>query len=284
MARGQQGEHIRHIAVFSGVALEDVEFKARMDAFSSELQRLGWKAGRETQFDLRYGGSNAAERRKKAVDLVALVPDVILAIGSASLDALLEATRAIPIVFTVVADPVGAGYVESLAQPGGSVTGFMLFDYNLSGKWLELLKEITPGLKRAGVLRESNLPIGIGQFAVIQAVAPSLSVDVHPIGLSDPVEVERGVAAFARNHGDGLVVTAGPSSLRYRDLIIALAAQHKLPAVYYERLWAGTGGLISYGPNFVDQHRQAATYVDRILKGEKPAELPNRQGTRTDHF
>jgi len=279
-ALAQQSQHIRRITVFSGLALDDVEFKARMDAFSSELQRRGWKEGREIRFDLRYAGSNAAERRKKAVDLVAFAPDVILAIGSVSLDALLEATRTIPIVFTVVADPVGAGYVESLAQPGGNVTGFMLFDYNLSGKWLELLKEITPGLKRAAVLRESTLPIGIGQFAVIQAVAPLLSVDVHPIGLSDPAEVERGVAAFARNHSDGLVVTAGPSSLRYRDLIIALAAQHKLPAVYYERLWALSGGLISYGPNFVDQHRQAATYVDRILRGDKPADLPVQAPTK----
>jgi putative tryptophan/tyrosine transport system substrate-binding protein len=207
-AAGQQRETVRRIGVLSGLALNDPESKARIEAFSHELQRLGWTEGQNIHFDFRSGGENAAGRRKNAADPVA--PEVILAIGNVSIDDLLQATRTIPIVFTVAADPVGAGYVESLAQPGGNVTGFMMFDYNLSAKWLELPKELTPGLRRVGVLREVALPAGIGQFAVIQAAAASLGVDVHPIGLSDRAEIERGIAAFASVPASGLIVTAGP--------------------------------------------------------------------------
>jgi putative ABC transport system substrate-binding protein len=273
-AVAQQGETVRRLGVLSGLALNDPESKARIEAFSSELRRLGWNEERNIHFDFRSGGESASIRRKNAAELVALAPEVILAIGSVSVDDLLQTTRTIPIVFTIVADPVGAGYVESLAEPGGNVTGFMMFDYNLSGKWLELLKELTPGLRRVGVLRESALPAGIGQFAVIQAVAPSLGVDVHPIGLSDSAEIERGITAFASVPGGGLIAAAGPLSIAHRDLIIALAARYKLPAVYYQRIWVVDGGLMSYGPNLVDQNRQAATYVDRILRGAKPSELP----------
>jgi putative ABC transport system substrate-binding protein len=241
---------------------------------------LGWSEGRNIRLDVRSGGASAAERRKNAAELVALGPDIILAIGAISVEHLLEVTRSVPIVFAIVADPVGGGYVASLAQPGGNATGFMMFEYSLSGKWLELLKEVAPGLRRAAVLREAALPAGIGQFAVIQAVAPSLGVDVRPIGLQDPAEIERGIAAFARTGDGGLIVTAGPSPVVHRELIIRLAAQYKVPAIYIERFFAAAGGLLSYGPDFVDQTRQAATYVSRILKGERPADLPVQAPTK----
>jgi putative tryptophan/tyrosine transport system substrate-binding protein len=278
-ARAQPADRMRRIGVLSGLSLDDSESKARIAAFLGELARLGWNEGRNIRLDVRSGGANAAERRKNAAELVALAPDIILAIGSISVEHLLEVTHSVPIVFTIVADPVGGGYVGSLAQPGGNATGFMMFEYSLSGKWLELLKEVAPGLRRAAVLRESRLPAGIGQFAVIQAVAPSLGVDVRAIGLQDPAEIERAIAAFAQAPDGGLIVTAGPSSVVHRELIIRLAAQHKLPAIYIERFFAAAGGLVSYGPNFVDQTRQAATYVDRILKGEKLADLPVQEET-----
>jgi ABC-type uncharacterized transport system substrate-binding protein len=278
----QQPERARRIGVLSGLALDDPESKTRIAAFLNELQRLGWTEGRNIRFDVRSGGASAAERRKHAADLVALSPDVILAIGSISVEHLLEVTRSVPIVFTIVADPVGGGYVDSLAQPGRNVTGFMMFEYSLSAKWLELLKQIVPRVRHAGVLRDSVLPVGIGQFAVIQAVAPSLGVNVRPIGLRDPAEIEQGIAAFARLTEGGLIVTAGPSSGSHRELIVQLASQYKLPAIYYERFFAAAGGLISYGPNLVDQTRQAATYVARVLKGEKPADLPVQAPTKYD--
>jgi putative tryptophan/tyrosine transport system substrate-binding protein len=212
--------------------------------------------------------------------VVALAPDVILASGSSILPPLLQATRTVPIVFTIVADPVGAGFVDSLAQPGGNATGFTTFEYSLSAKWLELLKQIMPGVTRAAVLRDSAIVGGIGQFAVIQSVAPSVGVDVRPVNVRDPAEIERAIAAFARSPNGGLIVTGSALTTVHRNLIIALAARHRLPAVYSTRHFATSGGLISYGPNFVDQHRQAAGYVDRILKGEKPADLPVQNPTR----
>jgi ABC-type uncharacterized transport system substrate-binding protein len=281
-ARAEPANRMRRIGVLSGLGLDDPESKARIAAFLGELQRLGWSEGRNIRMDVRSGGANAPERRKNAAELVALAPDVILAIGSISVEHLLEVTSTVPIVFTIVADPVGGGFVGSLAQPGGNATGFMMFEYSLSGKWLELLKEIVPGLRRVAVLRESALLAGIGQFAVIQAVAPSLGVDVRPIGLRDPAEIERGIAAFAQAPDGGLIVAAGPSSVAQRELIIGLAARHKLPAIYIERFFAAAGGLVSYGPDFVDQTRQAATYVARVLKGEKPADLPVQAPTKYD--
>ena len=279
-ARAQQAGWMRRIGMLSGLSLDDPESKTRIAAFLGELQRLGWSEGRNIRLDVRSGGANAVERRKNAAELVALAPDVILAIGSISVEHLLEVTSAVPIVFAIVADPVGGGFVGSLAQPGGNATGFMMFEYSLSGKWLELLKEIVPGLRRVAVLRESALLAGIGQFAVIQAVAPSLGVDVRPIGLRDPAEIERGIAAFAQAPDGGLIVAAGPSSVAQRELIMKFAAQYKLPAVYIERFFAAAGGLVSYGPDFVDQTRQAATYVARILKGEKPSDLPVQAPTK----
>ena len=217
--------------------------------------------------------------RKYATELVALAPDVILAVG-VSVEPLLEATRTVPIVFTIVPDPVGSGFVDSLSRPGGNATGFLMFEYSLCGKWPELLKEIAPGVTRAAVLRDAAVAAGIGQFAVIQSVAPSVGVEVSPVNVRDAAEIERAVAAFARSGNGGLILTASALSVVHRDLIIALAARHKLPAVYHQRLFVAAGGLISYGPNFLDQFRQAAGYVDRILKGEKPADLPVQAPTK----
>jgi putative ABC transport system substrate-binding protein len=273
-------DRVRRIGVLSGLPLDDSESKTRIAAFLGELARLGWSEGRNIRLDVRSGGANTVERRRNAAELVALTPDVILAIGSISVEHLLEVTRTVPIIFAIVADPVGGGYVGSMAQPGGNATGFMMFEYSLSAKWLELLKEVAPGLRRAAVLRESALPAGIGQFAVVQAVAPSLGMDVRPIRTEDPAEIERGIAAFAQASDGGLIVAAGPSSVVHRELIIGLAARYKLPAIYIERFFATAGGLISYGPDFVDQIRQAATYVARVLKGEKPADLPVQAPTK----
>ena len=212
--------------------------------------------------------------------MVALAPDVILVAGSGALAPLLQATRAVPIVFTIVADPVGAGFVESLAQPGGNATGFLALEYGFSGKWLELLKEIAPGVTRAAVIRDPAIAAGIGQFGAIQSVAPSVGVELNPVNVRDAPEIERAVTAFARSSNGGMIVTGSPLALVHRDLIITLAARHKLPAVYVERYFVAAGGLISYGPNRVDQFRQAAAYVDRILKGEKPADLPVQAPTK----
>jgi len=243
------------------------------------MQQLGWTADRNVHFDPRWGAGNAANIRKYAAELVALAPDVILATGSA-IGPMLEATRTVPIVFVITPDPVGAGYVHSLSQPGGNATGFAMFEYSLSGKWLELLKEITPGVTRAAILRDTSIAAGIGQFAIIQSVAPSVGVDVTPIDLRDAAEIERDVVAFAQSANGGLILTASPLAAVHRDLIITLAARFKLPAVYGERFFVTGGGLISYGPNFLDQFRQAAHYVDRILKGEKPGDLPVQAPTK----
>src|SRR6478736_3675579 len=279
-ARAQQGDHIRRIGVLQGQSAEDPESKARRTAFEQALQQLGWIQGRNVRIDYRFAGGDAATSRKQAEELVALAPDVIVSTGSFSTGQLLRATHAVPIVFAIVPDPVGSGYVDSLAQPGGNATGFMQFEYGLSGKWLELLKEIAPGLKRAIVLWDPAITAGIGQFAIIQSVATSTGIDVRPVNLRAAGEIERAITAFARIPNGGLVVTASALSVVHRDLIVTLAARHKLPAVYYRRLYVTSGGLISYGPDLVDQQRRAAGYVSRILNGEKPADLPVQAPTK----
>jgi putative ABC transport system substrate-binding protein len=279
--RAQQGERVRRIGLLQGLAADDPVAQANNAAFVQGLQQLGWTDGRNLHIDFRFGAGNAANVRKYAEELVALAPDVILAV-SQGLGPLLQATRTIPIVFTIVPDPVGAGFVESLSRPGGNATGFLMLEYSLCGKWLELLKEIAPSLTRAAVLRDSTDPAGVGQFAVIQSAAPGVGVDVSPINLRDVAEIERAVAAFAQTANGGLIVTTSALSVVHRDLIVALAAQYNLPAVYSERFYVAAGGLISYGPNFRDQFRRAAGYVDRILKGEKPADLPVQAPTKYD--
>ena len=260
--------------------VDDPEAQARIAAFLQGLAQLGWTDGRNMRIDARYGAGNAADARKYAAELVALAPDVIIAGGPLGLAPLLQATRTVPIVFAIVPDPVGSGFVESLARPGGNATGFMQFEYSLSGKWPELLKEIAPDVTRAAILWDPAVPAGIGQFAIIQAVAPSLGIDVSPVNMRDAAEIERGVAAVARAPNGGLIVTGSGLASLHRNLIVTLAARHKLPAVYVERFYVTGGGLISYGANFLDQFRRAAGYVDRILKGEKPADLPVQAPTK----
>ena len=273
---------MRRIGIMTGVVGEESDFKARIAAFSQELQRLGWTEGRNLRIDFRAAAGNVADARKYATELVALAPDVILAAGGSTIAPLLEATHTIPIVFTLSVDPVGAGFVDSLQRPGGNATGFMVFEYSLSGKWLELLKQIAPDVTRAAVLRDPTSPTGTGQFAVIQAVAPSLGVDVSVVNVRDANEIERGVAAFARSANGGLVVTASPFTLIHSDLIVTLAARHKLPAIYWDRVFVPGGGLFSYGVDVIEEHRKAAGYVDRVLRGEKPADLPVQAPTRYD--
>jgi putative ABC transport system substrate-binding protein len=279
-ARAQQGDRVRRIGVLLPAAADDALFQARIGAFLQGLALLGWTIGRNVQIDTRWATANAADIRRHAAELAALAPDVILANGASAVGPLLQATRTVPIVFPVVTDPVAAGFVDSLARPGGNATGFMSFEYSLSGKWPELLKQIAPGVTRAAVFRDPAVPPGIGQFGVIQAAAPSLRVEVTPVNMRDAAEIERGVTAFARESNGGLIVTTSGLAIRHRDLIITLAARHKLPAVYPERPFVAAGGLISYGPDYVDQYRQAAGYVDRILKGEKPADLPVQAPTK----
>jgi putative ABC transport system substrate-binding protein len=304
LAARAQADRMRRVGVLvSGTTANDPELPDRIAAFLRGMQQLGWTDGRNIRIEIREGGGDADRIRSYATELVALACDVILATGSGSVGPLLQATRTVPIVFVIVPDPVGAGYVDSLARPGGNATGFMQFEYSLSGKWLELLKQIAPGLTRAAVLRDAALTSGVGQFAVIQSVAPSVGVDVprsaadaarprrrgdrvmrrrSAINLRDAGEIERAVAAFARSANGGLILTAGALSARHRELIIALAARHRLPAVYSRRYYVTSGGLISYGVDFLDQYRRAAGYVDRILKGEKPADLPVQAPTKYD--
>jgi ABC-type uncharacterized transport system substrate-binding protein len=278
-APAQQPERVRRIGVLVPTA-DDPETRARLTAFQQALQGLGWTDGRNVRIETRLSAGNAADTRKYAAELAALAPDVILAIGSAGLPPVLQATQTVPIIFALVPDPVGSGFVHSLSRPGGNATGFMMFEYSLCGKWLELLKEIAPGVTRAAVLRDPAIAAGIGQFAVIQSVAPSIGVDVSPVNLGDAAEIEREIAAFAQSPNGGLISTASALLAVHRDLIIKLAAQHKLPSIYQERSYVAAGGLISYGPNFLDQFRRAAGYVDRILKGEKPADLPVQAPTK----
>ena len=279
-ARAQQGEPVRRIGVLLPAAADDAEYQARVGAFLQELAQLGWSIGRNVRIDTRWATADAAEIRRHAAELAALAPDVILASGTSTVGPLLQATRTVPIVFPNVVDPVGAGFVESLARPGGNATGFMVFEYSLAGKWLELLKEIAPSTTRAAILRDSRTPTGPAQFGIIQAMAPSLRVEVNPVNVRDAGEIERAVVAFARSANGGLIVTGSAGATLHRDLIVTLAARHKLPTVYSFRSFVPAGGLISYGADFLDQFRRAAGYVDRILKGEKPADLPVQAPTK----
>ena len=273
-ARAQQGDRIRRVGIITGASGEEPETKARITAFLQELKHLGWAEGRNVRIEMRASAGNTGAARKYAAELVAFAPDVILAIGGSMIAPLLEATHTVPIVFTITVDPVGNGLVDSLARPGGNVTGFMSFEYSLSGKWLELLKEIAPSVTRAAVLRDPAFPAGIGQFAVIQALAPPLGLDVSSINVRDPREIEQAVATFARLANGGLVVASSPLTVVHSNLIVALADRYKLPTVYWDPTAVTNGGLIAYGTDLMDQHRQAASYIDRILKGEKPADLP----------
>ena len=273
-ARAQPAERVRRIGVLLPAAADDSQFQAWVGAFLQELALLGWSIGRNVRIDTRWATTNAAEVRRHAAELAALAPDVILAHGASSVVALQQATRTVPIVFPVAVDPVGAGIVDSLARPGGNATGFMTIEYSLGGKWLELLKQIAPGMTRVAVLRDPANPGGPALFGIIQAVAPSLRMEVNSLNMRDADEIERAVAAFASYSIGGLIITPNPFANVHRDLIITLAARHKLPSVYYDRSFVAAGGLISYGPDFLDQYRRAAGYVDRILKGEKPSDLP----------
>ena len=271
---------MRRVGIILPAAADDAGFQTWVGAFLQALAQLGWIIGRNVRIDTRWATTNAANIRRHAAELAALGPDVILASGTSTVGPLLQATRTVPIVFPTVIDPVGAGFVDSLARPGGNATGFLLFEYSLSGKWLELLKEIAPGVARVAVLRDPATPSGTGQFAAIQAVAPLLRVEVHPLNMRDVSEIERSVEAFARAPNGGLILTGSGMAILHHDLIIMLAARHKLPAFYYERSFAAAGGLVSYGPDRTDQFRRAVGYVDRILKGEKPADLPVQAPTR----
>ena len=271
-ARGQQTERVRRIAILMNV--DEAEQRADYETFLQALQQLGWIDGQNVRVETRWAGGSASDLRKSASDMVALAPDVIVATGTSAMVPLLQATHTVPIVFANVADPVGAGFVDTMAHPGGNTTGFIQFEYSLSGKWAELLKQIVPGVTRAAVLRDPNIPNGIGQFAVIQSVAPSVGVEVTAMNMRDAGEIERAVTAFARSPNGGLIVTSSALTLAHRELIIGLAAQHKLPAVYYRRYYVDRGGLVSYGYDIVQGYRGVAGYVDRILKGEKPADLP----------
>jgi len=274
-ARAQERERMRRIGVLLPATADDTVFQTRMAAFLQALALLGRIVSRNLSIDIRWATADAGEIRRHAAELAALAADVILATGDSTVPPLLQATRTVPIVFPVANDPVAGGYVESLARPGGNVTGFMLSEYSFSGKWLELLKEIAPGVTRVAVFRDTTANVtGLAQFGVIQAMAPALRVEVNPINLRDADEIERAVAAFARTPNGGLILTASGAAIRHRDLVVALAAGHKLPAVYWERFFVAAGGLASYGADLVDNYRRAAVYVDRILKGEKPADLP----------
>ena len=280
-ARAEQAERMRLIGVLQGLSANDPEAEGRFSEFQKELQRLGWTAGRNVRLDRRWGEGNSDTMRRQAAELVALSPDVILTTGGDATERVLQATRTVPVVFTVVPDPVGAGLVKRLSRPGGNATGFMQLEYSLSGKWLELLKQIAPNVNRAAVFRDPGIPAGIGQFAVIQSVAPSVGVEVSPINNNDAeAEIERAVADFAQEPNGGLIATASAAGITRRKFFISLAARHKLPAVYFNRDLVSSGGLISYGANFTDLYRQAAVYVDRILKGETPADMPVQAPTR----
>jgi putative ABC transport system substrate-binding protein len=279
-ARAQQPEQMRRIGVLTNLVADDPEAQARVGAFLQGLQELGWAVGRNMRIEYRWGAGDADRTRGYAAELVALAPDVILTSGASALAPLLQATRSVPVVFAQVPDPVGAGFVNSLARPGGNTTGFITYEYGLSGKWLELLTQIAPSVTRAAVIPDPAVSAGTGQWGAIQAVAPSVRVLVSPVNVRDAGEIERDVAAFAHGSNSGLIVTASALAIRHRNLIVTLAARHRLPAVYYQRGFVTSGGLISYGPDFIDQYRRAAGYVDRILKGEKPADLPVQAPTK----
>jgi ABC-type uncharacterized transport system substrate-binding protein len=279
-ARAQQGERVRRVGVLMYWGADDAEGRARLAALTQALQQSGWSEGRNLHIDPRFA-TDADELRRHATELVALAPDVLVAAsGTASVAALLQATRSVPIVFVTVIDPVGAGFVANLARPGGNATGFTVFEYSMGGKWLELLKEVAPRVTRAAVLRDATIAAGPGLFGAVQALAPSVGVDVRPLDVRDAGEIERAVTAFAQTPNGGLIVFGSPAATIHRDLIVTLAAKHRLPATYSARYFATVGGLITYGPDFLDQHRRAACYVDRILKGERPADLPVQAPTK----
>jgi len=275
-----QGERVRRISVLDTLATDDPESRPRTTAFEQALHELGWTVGRNIRIDYRWPAGNTDDIRKYAAELVSLAPDVVVASTSIAVSALQRLTHSVPIVFVNVIDPVGAGLVASLARPAGNATGFTLFEYGVSGKWLELLKEIAPRLTRAAVLRDPDVPTGIGHLAAIQAVAPALRVDLSAVGVRDPDEIDRAVRVFAGESNGGLIVTPSPMATRHRNLIITLAARHRLPVVYPFRFYVTSGGLVCYGPDVVDPYRRAASYVDRILKGEKPADLPVQAPTK----
>src|SRR5262245_35572547 len=281
-ARAQQPERMRHIGVLLNFVEDDREAQAKNSAFLQRLQQLGWTDGRNVRIDTRWTAGDPARARKYAAELVALEPDVVMGVGTTVLGLLLQATRRVPIVFVQVTDPVGGGFVASLALPGGNATGFTQFEYSMAGKWLELLKEISPRVTRAAVLRNPTITSGVGQFGAVQSVAPSLGVELRPVDVRDANLIDREVSAFAGVSNGGLIVTSSGLTNLHRELIIRLAAQHKLPAVYSNRSFVTAGGLMSYGPNLVDLYRRAAGYVDRILKGEKPADLPVQAPTKFD--
>jgi putative tryptophan/tyrosine transport system substrate-binding protein len=280
-ARAQQGERMRRIGVLMN-AEDDPGGQARVAVFVQALQSLGWTSGRNVQIDIRWGVADAASSRRYAAEMVALAPDVVLAAASAATAAVHDATRTLPIVFVNVSDPVGAGYVASLARPGSNITGFTFIEYGMSGKWLELLKEIAPGVMRVAILRDPTLAVGMGQLGAIQSVAPSFRVEASPMDVRNADEIERAITDFARTANGGLILTACPAALTHRKLIITLAAQHRLPTVYFLRDFVKDGGLISYGPDPLTNYGQAASYVDRILKGEKPADLPVQAPTKNE--
>jgi len=278
-ARAQEPSGVRRIGVLMNIS-DDPEGKARLAAFRQSLEQLGWIDGRNVRIDTKWADGDVERIRRLATEMVAQSPDVILATGSAAAAPLLQATRTVPIVFVNTPDPVGAGYVKSLARPGGNATGFLLFEYSIGAKWLDLLKQIAPEVNRVAVLRDATISAGLGQYGAVQSAAASFGVEASAIDLRDVSEIERDIAAFATTPGGGLIVSASPVATRHRDLIVKLAARHKLPAIYYERFFVAEGGLISYGPNIVDQYRRAPGYVDRILRGEKPADLPVQAPTK----
>ena len=278
--RAQQADGMRRIGVLLPANASDMKFQIQVQAFEQELKKFGWMIGRNVQIETRWATANDAEIRRNAAELVAIKPDVILAHGSSTVGPMQQATQTIPIVFPVAGDPVAAGFVESLARPGGNITGFSTFEYSIGAKWLELLKQIAPRLTQAAVLQQPGLPGVLGQFGAIQSAAPSLGVEVKAINVRDAASIESGVATFARGANGGMIVTGGALPQRHRDLIIDLAARHKLPTVYFERSFVSAGGLVSYGANETDQYRLAAGYVDRILRGEKPADLPVQAPTK----
>jgi len=279
-ARAQRREPLRRVAILEPIAKDSPSAQERYTAFLEAFEQLGWTDGRNVQIVARWGAGNSVEMRKNADELVALAPDVILAGGGTVAELMLKATRTIPIVFVIVPDPVGSGFVERLSRPGGNATGFMMFEYNLCGKWLELFKELAPSVTHAAVLRDPGFAHGIGQFAVIQAAAPSVGIEVSPIDLREPSQIERAIGTFAQSPNGGIIVAASGIAAANVNSIITAAARHKLPAVYVTRPFVAAGGLISYGPNFADQYRRAAGYVDRILRGEKPADLPVQAPTK----